>query len=147
MNTRLDSERGSTLPLLMLYCLLALTLIVTLMGATSMYIARKQLYSVADAAALSSAEEFSIRDLSRTNGELSVRMSDERVSRAASRFLEQAKVDRNIRLVRAESPDGTSASVTVATDWRPPILGEFLPLQLNLAVTATARSMFTPSRK
>lgn len=43
-------------------------------------------------------------------------------------------------LVSAETPDGVSARVTVAGEWRPPVLTLFVPDGLALESTATSRT-------
>ena len=47
-----------------------------------------------------------------------------------------------LRLVDATTVDGLSATVTVSSVWRPPIVTVFLPEGLRIEATATARSVF-----
>jgi hypothetical protein len=48
----------------------------------------------------------------------------------------------SLRLVDATTVDGLSATVTVSSIWRPPIVTVFLPEGLRIEATATARSVF-----
>ena len=58
--TRLRDEDGSTLLLTIFYGFLALVLILLVVAATSLYLERKRLFSLADGAALVGAEAFAL---------------------------------------------------------------------------------------
>jgi hypothetical protein len=65
------------------------------------------------------------------------------VSTAAIAYLEAAATELDdVRLVRAASDDGRSATVTLRTTWEAPIHTELLPLTVPIEVTVTARSVF-----
>jgi hypothetical protein len=149
MNTRpradLVDERGSILPLIAGYGALALAVVLLVSAATSLYLERARLFTLADGAALSAAESFDLSSVRPTpEGELRPRLTDKQVVTAAADYLEQAPGTRleGLRLVSATTPDGLSARVTLAAVWAPPVLSVFVPQGIPLEVTATSRSVF-----
>ncbi|MCU1419273.1 MAG: hypothetical protein JWR57_442 [Mycetocola sp.] len=137
-------DEGSTLILTLFYAMLSLVLILMVTAATSLYLERKRLYSLADAAALVGAEAFELSSVSLNAGEPAVTLHSPQVREAVSGFLRGNPADTFDALVLedAASLDGKSASVTVSSAWRPPILTLFVPEGIRLEVTAVARSVF-----
>jgi len=138
-------DRGSILPLIAGFGALALTVVLLVTAATSLYLERKRLFTLADGAALVGAESFDLADVEVTpTGALRPRLTDEQVASAAQQYLVEAPAGglENLQLVAASTPDGLSARVTLAADWRPPVLAILLPEGLRLEVTATGRSVF-----
>src|SRR5690606_39559987 len=86
--TRLrDDDTGSTLVLTIFYSFLALVLIFLVVAATSLYLERKRLFSLADGAALVGAEAFELSDVRVVDGRPSVILESEVVAEAVSRYL------------------------------------------------------------
>lgn len=141
---RVDVERGSTIPLLVFCCLLSLMLAWVTTAATSLYIERKQLLALADAAALAATESFTIADLSQPAPDaLRVQLRDEHLRAAALSAVHAAGARfEGLELRSASSPDGQTALVTVSAVWRPPIISDLFPAQLTIEATATARTLF-----
>ena len=140
----MSRERGSTIPLLIFSSFVILALIVVTLSATSLLIERKRLYAVADGAALAACEQRDPTAYTYAEGVLTVKLTDAQVQDAVVAYL--AALEQNhapIDLESATSPDGKSARVRLSTMWRPPILSTLIPMELRLAVTATARSAFT----
>jgi Tfp pilus assembly protein PilX len=137
-------DEGSTLILTLFYAMLSLVLILMVTAATSLYLERKRLYSLADAAALVGAEAFELSSVSLNADEPTVTLHSPQVREAVSGFLRGSPADTFDALVLedAASLDGKSASVTVSSAWRPPILTLFVPEGIRLEVTAVARSVF-----
>lgn len=140
-----NDEEGSTLILTIFYGVLALLLILIVAAVTSLYLERKQLFSIADAASLVGAEAFSLADVSADDGggpRLSLSPSD--VNSAVSEFLDDPTFDSadGLTLERATSVDGVSATVTVSRWWRPPVLTLFVPQGIRVEATSVARSVF-----
>lgn len=138
-------DRGSILPLIAGFGALALAVVLIVTAATSLYLERKRLFTLADGAALVGAESFDLADVEVTpTGVLRPRLTDEQVERGAQQYLAEAPAGglENLQLVAASTPDGLSARVTLAADWRPPMLAILLPEGLRLEVTATGRSVF-----
>lgn len=68
MIARLQSDEGSTIPLIAFFTALSLALILVVVAATSLYLERKRLYTLADGASLVGAEAFSLDDISDSSG-------------------------------------------------------------------------------
>jgi hypothetical protein len=136
-------ETGSTLILTMFYCFLGLMVILVVAAATSLYIERKRLFTLADGAALAGAEGFSLNDVTVDGDRLIVRLSSADVRTAVGAYLADAGSGRfdDLEVVEATSPDGTSATVTLRSVWRAPVATDLLPVAIPIEVTATARSV------
>ncbi|PWC03859.1 pilus assembly protein TadG-related protein [Agromyces badenianii] len=136
-------EAGSTLLLTIFYCFLGLSLILVVVSATSLYLDRKRLFTLADGAALAAAEAWSLDTVRLDGDHLSLELDSADVSRAAVAYLGDAVHGlHDVELVRAASDDGQSATVTMRAVWYAPIHTELLPLSVPFEVTATARSVF-----
>jgi phage tail sheath gpL-like len=137
-------EDGSTLLLAIFYGMLSLLLILIVTAATSLYLERKRLYSLADAAALVGAEAFELSSVSLDSGAPALTLRSPQVHTEVSGFLEDNPVGTfdGLTLENAESPDGRSATVTVSSVWRPPVLTLIVAGGIRLEVTAVARSVF-----
>lgn len=147
VRARLDvtDDRGSILPLIAGFGALALAVVLLVSAATSLYLERARLFTLADGAALAAAESFRLDSVQLTaDGELRPRLTKPEVTAAAVEYLAQAPDSRldGLRLVEATTPDGLSARVTLAAVWAPPVLSVFVPEGIPLQVTATSRSVF-----
>lgn len=141
--TSVTDEDGSTLLLTIFYGVLGLALVLVAVSATSLYLERKRLFTLADGTALAAAESWRLDDVSVENGELVYDLDTESVRAAASDYLGDASHSlRGLDLVRADSADGRSATVTLRAVWHAPISSEFLPVTVPIEVTADARSVF-----
>jgi hypothetical protein len=136
-------EEGSTLLLTIFYCFLGLTLVMVVVSATTLYLERKRLFTVADGAALAAAEAWRL-DAVRVEGDrLAIDLGSAEVREAAEAYLDAAITGLDdVVLVRAASADGRSATVTLRTTWEAPIHTELVPLTVPIEVTVTARSVF-----
>lgn len=137
-------EEGSILPLIAVFTALAIALVLVVTAATSLYLERKRLYSIADGAALAGAESFPL-DRALTAGEVPrPQLTDASVAGAARGYLDVATTSRveQLRLERAGTDDGRTARVTLSGWWRPPVVTLFVPDGIRLEVTTTARSVF-----
>lgn len=138
------AEDGSTLILAIFYGMLSLLLILVVTAASSLYLERKRLYSLADAAALVGAEAFELSSVSLDGGEPTLTLRSPQVRTVVSEFLEDNSIGSfdALALEAAASPDGRSATVTLSSAWQPPVLTLFVPDGIRLEVTAVARSVF-----
>jgi uncharacterized membrane protein len=138
-----SDEDGSTLLLAIFYCFLGLSIVMVVASATTLYLERKRLFTVADGAALAAAEAWAL-DAVRIDGDrLAITLDDAEVRRAAVDYLADAATGLDdLELVRAASDDGRSATVTVRAIWRAPIHTELVPVAVPIEVTVTARSVF-----
>ena len=136
-------ERGSTLLLTIFYGVLGLALVLVVVSATSLYLERKRLFTLADGAALAAAESWRLDDVRVEGGELVFDLDAASVRASASDYLGDASHSLHaLDLVRADSADGRSATVTLRAVWHAPISSEFLPVTVPIEVTADARSVF-----
>lgn len=137
-------DEGSTLILTIFYGAIALLLILIVAAATSLYLEKKQLMSIADAASLVGAEAFSLADVSTAGGGPTLSLQPADVDAAVSNFLEDPAFDHveGLAIERATSVDGVSATVTVSSWWRPPVLTLFVPQGIRVEATSVARSVF-----
>jgi len=134
---------GSTLLLAIFYCFLGLSIVMVVASATTLYLERKRLFTVADGAALAAAEAWELDAVRIDGDDLAITLDDTELHRAAVRYLEDAASDLDdVELVRAASDDGRSATVTLRAVWRAPVHTELLPLAVPIEVTVTARSVF-----
>ncbi|MGN8024879.1 pilus assembly protein TadG-related protein [Microbacterium sp. 22242] len=133
----LEDERGSIMPLILGYLVLAIALIYVCVCATDLYIAQKRLDSIADAAALAGADGFRVQ----VDGDaIRAELDDAEIARQAIAVI--GIVDDGAELVSADSPDGVSARVTVRTGWTPPLLSDVVPSMVTISATGTSRTAF-----
>jgi uncharacterized membrane protein len=149
---RAGEDTGSTLLLTIFYGFLALTLILVVVGTTSLYLERKRLFTLADGAALAGAEAFDLATVTveiqgdETTGSpvLRPRLNSNDVRSAVTDYLArvpQPSFD-NLTVLSAVSADGQSAEVTLRAEWRPLALAVLLPAGVPLEVTVVARAVF-----
>ncbi|WP_353828803.1 pilus assembly protein TadG-related protein [Agromyces sp. SYSU T0242] len=137
-----DDESGSTLLLTIAYGTLALVLVLVVVSATSLYLERKRLYTLADGTALAAAEAWRLEDVRLDGDALVLGLDDESVRSAAVDYLAAASTRGGVELLQAASADGRSATITLRTIWHAPISTEFIPVSVPIEVTADARSVF-----
>jgi uncharacterized membrane protein len=139
-----QAEEGSTLLLTIFYGFLALMVVLIVVAATSLYVERKKLFTLADGAALAGAESFALDAVAIGAGDLHAALTSAEVHAAAAGYLAAAPQTgvEDLVLTRADTVDGQSATVTVQAWWRPPVVTLFVPDGLPLQVTAVARSVF-----
>lgn len=143
MNRMPRREDGSILPLTLVYGALALALILVTVAATSLYLERKRLFTLADGAALAGAEAFSLEAVIVEPDVLRPALTSEAVEVAVREYLASAPQERfeDLTVTHVSSADGRSATVSLSSTWRPPMLVLVLPSGIPLEVTAVARSV------
>jgi hypothetical protein len=141
---RLRSDEGSILPLVCGFGAVALALILVVAAATSLYLERKRLLTLADGAALVGAESFDLADVSVTPHGPRVELEPVLVRTAVQEYLggNPIGVFESLRLEQATTIDGRSAQVTVSAIWRPPVLTVFVPEGMRIDATAVSRTVF-----
>ncbi len=137
-------DDGSILPLTIFFGMLSLALILVVVAATSLYLERKRLFTLADGAALVAAESFRLDSVRPTGSGFRPELRAADVSAAASTYLAGIPTAEfhELTLERADTPDGLSASVTLSAEWLPPLVSPLLPQGVHVEVTAVARSVF-----
>lgn len=137
------AEEGSILPLLAGFLALALALILVVAAASSLYLERKRLYTLADAAALAAAQSFPLDAVAVEGGKVRPALTDAETEEAVRDYLASARSElRELAIEEAGTEDGRSASVTISATWRPPFASFLLPEGLRLRVTSVARTAF-----
>ena len=133
------------LPLTIFYGVLSLVLVLVVVAATSLYLERKRLFTLADGAALAGAEAFDLDEVLATATGWQPTLESRDVEAAVTGYLASTPTATftALHLERAESVDGRSATVELSAYWRPPVLTLLLPDGLRLEVTAVARSVFS----
>ena len=139
----LADDRGSTLLLTIFYGFLSLVLVLLVVAATSLYLERKRLFTVADGAALVGAEAFELDAVTPTDAGLRATLDSRDVERAVRDYLDDTATGfEALRLERAESVDGRSATVSLSCYWRPPLVSLLVPEGIRIDVTTVGRSVF-----
>ena len=134
------SDRGSTLPLVAGLFALCGVVVVGIIGSTDLALARTELQSVADGAAVAAAGTITPSTVTLEGNRLVVRLTNTTVRRDAIAFLRDSAVN-GVRIARATTPDTRTALVTLTRVWRPPLVSELLPFRMTLSATARARSV------
>ncbi|MCW4386593.1 pilus assembly protein TadG-related protein [Salinibacterium sp. SYSU T00001] len=143
MRRLLRDESGSTLILTIFYAALSLVLILLVTAATSLYLERKRLFTLADGAALAGAEAFDLTDVTTVASGPGVVLDDSRVSAAVAAHVAAVPHDfEGLVIERAESPGGSGAVVGLSALWRPPVVSLLVPEGIRIGVEASARSVF-----
>jgi uncharacterized membrane protein len=132
------------MPLVAGFGTLALALVLVAAAASSLYLERKQLFTLADGAALVGAEAFDLADVAVTSGRPEVLLQPAVVRREVTAFLSATPNGGFEQLVLEEATtrDGETASVTLSAIWHPPIVTVFFPEGVRIETTATARAVF-----
>lgn len=141
---RRRNDEGSTLLLTIFYGALGLLLVLLVVAATSLYLERKRLFTLADGAALVGAEAYDIADAAATASGPLVTLTPAGVAAAVNGYLAAAPVGgfESLAVEHAGTSDGQTAEVTLSAYWRPPVLTLLVPEGLRLEVTATSRTVF-----
>ncbi len=141
---QLRSDDGSTLPLTVFFGFLSLVLILLVASASSLYLERKRLFTLADGAALAGAEAFTLDTVALTADGPRATLRDQDVVAAVNTYLATSDTAQLqfLTLEQAGTLDGRSATVRLSAYWRPPILSILVPEGMRLEVTSVARSVF-----
>lgn len=136
-------DDGSILPLTIFFGALSLVLVLLVVAATSLYLERKRLFTVADGAALVGAEAFELDTVGQTATGYRQSLKAADVAAAVSAYLERTPTTLDgLQLERVETVDGRSATVQLSSFWRPPVVTLFVPEGVRIGVTAVSRSVF-----
>lgn len=124
--------------------MLSLALILGVMLASSLYIERKRLFTLADGAATAAAEAFTLESVSLSDGHPRVFLTDDQVLAEARDYLARVTIVGSIptTLIGATTQDAKSATVELSGAWQPPVISLFFPQGIDLRVSATARTVF-----
>lgn len=136
-------DTGSTLLLTIFYTALSLVLILLVTAASSLYLERKRLLTLADGAALVGAEAFELDAIVVSPRGPRPLLETGAVASAVDGYLSVIPHDfEGLTVTRADSADGLSATVGLSAYWRPPLVSLLVPEGLRIEVEANARSVF-----
>jgi uncharacterized membrane protein len=136
-------DEGSTLLLTIFYGFLSLVLVLLVVAASSLYLERKRLFTLADGAALVGAEAFELSAVTVTPSGPRVQLQSADVAAAVSAYVASTPSGfESLHIDRALTVDGRSATVQLSAYWRPPIVSLLVPEGIPIEVTAVARSVF-----
>lgn len=134
---RLADDRGSISPLILVYVLIALAAGLVIASAADLYLARKQLFSVADAAALAAVARYELDAVTVVNGDAHVVVDPDQARRAADDYLlAHGPAGAHVTAMRV---DGDRVELTVAGTWSPSFGTSFVPLSVPIEVEVSAR--------
>ncbi|MGV8912965.1 MAG: Tad domain-containing protein [Rhodoglobus sp.] len=138
-------EEGSALVLTIFYGFLSLVLIFLVVAATSLYLERKRLFTLADGAALVGAESYELDDVVRTAQGFRPQLTSDNVATAVAEYVAAAPTSEfdGLQIEEATSTDSSSATVSLSAYWRPPFVSLLVPEGIRIDVTARARSVFS----
>ena len=144
---KLRDDNGSILPLIIGGCALALALILGVSSATSLYLERKRLLTIADGAALVAAQAFdtSVPPQLTASGSPTPVLSRASVTAGAKLYFANLAPQsaHAVTLVAADSPDARTATVRVRGLWQPPVVSFFFPSGFAIEASSSARSVFS----
>ena len=145
LRARLAADDGSTMPLVIFFSFLCLVLILLVVSATSLYLERKRLFTLADGAALVGAEAFALDDVQLTPTGLRPELRDAAVAAAVQSYVATTPAAdfEGLTIERSETVDGRSATVTLSSWWHPPVISLLVPEGLRIEVTSVGRSVFS----
>ncbi|QYH36642.1 Tad domain-containing protein [Salinibacterium sp. M195] len=143
LNTR--DEQGSALLLTIFYGFLSLVLIFLVVAATSLYLERKRLFTLADGAALVGAESYDLDDVELTPRGYRPQLSAEKISSAVASYITASRGNdfNSLQIEESTTHDSASSTVSLSAYWKPPFVSLFVPEGIRIDVTATARSVFS----
>jgi uncharacterized membrane protein len=137
-------EEGSTLFLAIFFGFVALVLVLLVVAATSLYLERKRLFTLADGAALVGAEAFTLDSVRETADGWRPELKAADVRAAVTAYIagNPTQEFESLGVERATTVDGQSSTVTLSAYWRPPLVSLLVPDGFRIEVTAVARSVF-----
>lgn len=131
------------LPLVIFFGMLSLLLVLVVVAASSLYLERKQLWTLADGAAIVGAEAYDLTAITPTAAGVRARITTPDVRDAVADYIASApRRFEGLRVERAGTTDGRSATVTLSSYWRPPVVTLLIPEGVRIEVTTVGRSVF-----
>ena len=138
-----SNDEGSTLPLIIFFGMLSMILVLIVIAASSLYLERKRLFTLADSAALVGAEAFELAAVAPTSGGVRPQLASGDVRAEVTDFIESTPNRfEALQVERAETTDGRTATVSLSSYWRPPVVTLFVPEGIRIEVTSVGRSVF-----
>lgn len=142
LRARLEDDEGSSMILTIGMAMFALLLVLVLTVSTSLLIERRQLFTIADGAAVVAAETFTVEVLDDGTGRPVPILDEDAMQPVVEAWVAAADSSGEVVVLDVRTVDAETAQVTLATRWRPFAVTWLLPDGIRLDVTVTARSVF-----
>lgn len=137
-------EEGQVAVLIIGFVAISLLILTVVMAASSVYIERKKLLSVADGAALAAADTFTLADVETGEGAPVPRLSDGAVHSAVQRYLSETGAAGRFSGLAigggTGSPESRTAHVELTAVVHPPMVNFLVPEGVPITVFSDARS-------
>jgi uncharacterized membrane protein len=142
-SVHVGGDAGSIMPLAIFYSVLSLVLVLIVVAATSLYLERKRLFTLADGAAIVGAEAFDLQEVAVTPDGPQIVLRSDDVAAAVGEYVaaNPSRTLEDVRVERADSVDGSSATVVLSASWSPPVLVVFVPEGIRLEASVVAQSV------
>jgi hypothetical protein len=154
---RPPADDGQVLLLVIIYALIAFSLVTVVVGISAVHLGRHRLLAVADAAALDAADALDRPGFYGAGGlppgpgtgQRVVRLSDASVRDSVQRYLGDADLGHRFAALAMSSPtgtpDGTTAEVTLTAVIRLPLVGAVLtPWSDGVLISVTSHARAAP---
>lgn len=140
----IKSSDGSIMPMVILFTVLSIAFIITVTNASSLYLEKKRILSVADGGSLAAAEGFDLSQLSYNNGSLKQVLSNDKVGEILQEYASRVARKERLDDLRIESfySDGSGVGVTLSAHWTPPLLSALFPNSMRISASSYARGRF-----
>ena len=140
-------EDGQVMVMVIGYLLLTLLMITVVLGASAVYLDRQKLLSVADGAALTAADTYSLAEQAPGATAPVPELTPETVRSTVREYLDltgaSARFDGLAVDPATGAPDGRTARVVLTAVVHPPVVNFLVPDGIPIVVTADARSELT----
>lgn len=137
-------DEGQVAVLIIGFVMLSLLILTVVMAASTVYVERKKLLSVADGASLAAADTFALADVQGSGGAPVPTLSDGTVRSAAQRYLADTgaagRFDGLAIGSGTGSPESRTAHVVLSAVVHPPIVNFLVPAGVPITVSSDARS-------
>jgi hypothetical protein len=140
-------ESGQLTVLIIGFTVLCLLVAATVMAVSAVHIESKKLLSAADGAAAAAADSFTLADSATGDQPPAAVLGPERVRGAVATYLARdgahARFERLTVTAATGTPDGRTATVSLAAVARVPVVTFLLPDGVPIHATASARARLT----
>jgi uncharacterized membrane protein len=141
---RARPQEGQVLVLIIGFVLTGLLVATVVIAASSVYLEHKKLLSLADAASVAAADNFTLGQLGNAGGTPSAVLSGARVRNAVVDYLGRnggfARFSGLVVAPSTGSPDGATAVVVLSASVHPPVVNFLVPDGIRIEARSTARS-------
>lgn len=140
-------EDGMILVLILGYTVLCLLIASVVIGVSAVYVEHKKLLSLADGAAQSAADTFTLGDAAQGPSPPAASLTTERITASVGAYLQRVNAARRFEGFTVSgatgSEDGRSARVTLEAVAHPPLVGIVVPGGIRIEATSIARARLT----